>query len=403
MGYYKRWSNVDPIYLEIDEYNDKLKELRGMYEETFPSDVSNKRHEGKFSVHREATGLQIRLLEDGFHTKYRYINGFQRKDSPEAQIDGITGRDCYDKIAEMFENQYATTIFKAHTAKKYESEYRDIKSILPTQINYIERAIIGNFVDEVYKADVSSAFPTAACKALPTLHGHKRVLGRVSASAEYPFAFYIKSRHIEIYNELNTIEFNCEFYKDYYIGRDNIKPEDDVTILCKASEYPLDDIYKELYNNRKTSTEYKMFMVASIGYFHKNSDPNLAHIAAVVIARCNVDMIRRAKQLEEEGNSVLFIATDSIVWTGKPSSLATTEKYLGSFTYECQNGEFFAQGLKAYQVLDENGVVTTKCGHVKGAEVRAAIPFGQIPPVKDSMLKYYEITNENYIKEIDYL
>lgn len=402
MGWFKRWDKVKAVHVTADEYNETLKVLRSKYEEIEPTAISNDYHEGKISVAVNVYGAEIRYMdENGRHQKYQFLKSYIRKEKEEEE-EQQSGLDCYNKINEMFKKQYgkSKSIFKCYSGKNYKEVYEQIKKITPVQINYIDPQCIGKFIDSVYKADVSSAFPTAACKDLPTLHEHKEVSGRVPASEEYPFAFYLKSGHIDVYKEFNTTNFNNKFYRDYYKADDSVAAEDDVTILCKASKYSLAEIYKELYNHRADSPEYKLFMVASIGYFQKNGDPNLAHIAAVVIGRCNNDMIKRAQRLEAEGNDVRFIATDSIVWDGEASEIATEEKYLGSFTYECKDGEFFAQGLKAYQVLEPNGRLTTKCGHVKGEANRKNLKFGEIPPVKNGPRKL--IINENkYIEEID--
>ena len=88
-------------------------------------------------------------------------------------------------------------------------------------------------------------------------------------------------------------------------------------------------------------------------------------------------MIRRCNQLVHEGNTVLFIATDSIAWKGNPSPIATDEKYLGSFTYEGKNIKFLGYSSKAYQWLNNDGKCITKYSGMKKEE-SAKLGFGEL-------------------------
>ena len=118
-------------------------------------------------------------------------------------------------------------------------------------------------------------------------------------------------------------------------------------------------------------------MNAAIGFMQRNTNPALSFISAIVILRCNIDMIRRCNQLVNEGNTVLFIATDSIAWKGKPSNIAIDEKYLGSFTYEGKNIKFLGYSSKAYQWLNNEGKCITKYSGMKKEE-SAKLGFGEL-------------------------
>ena len=298
--------------------------------------------------------------------------------------DEETGMNAYQRIETKF-NEFNHTktlaLESIFSGRKYRADYSLIKLCVPVQIQFMNVGYRGQVVEGVYKADVSSAFPTQIMRDLPTLHGRIVVPGRVEPSEKYPFAFYVNSHHIKTLDGYDSHEMNCWFYREYYKCDDSVKDEDEFTILCpKMSEKyhnTLAKAFEDCYNHRKDDSFNKFIMNATIGYFQRNTNPALSFISAVVILRCNIDMIRRCNQLEEEGNTVLFIATDSIAWKGKLSPVAIDEKYLGSFTYEGKNIKFLGYSCKAYQWLNNKGECTTKYSGMKKEE-SAKLGFGEL-------------------------
>ena len=298
--------------------------------------------------------------------------------------DENTGMNAYQRIETKF-NEYNHTetlaLESIFSGRKYRSQYSLIKGCVPVQIQFMNPGFKGQIVEGVYKADVSSAFPTQILRDLPTLHGSITVPGRVEPSEKFPFAFYLNSHHIKTLDGYDSHEMNCYYYREYYKCDDSIKDEDELTILCpKMSEKyheALAKAFKDCYDHRKEDPFYKFLMNATIGYFQRNSNPALSFISAIVILRCNIDMIRRCYKLMKERNTILFIATDSIAWKGKLSSVAIDEKYLGSFTYEGKNIKFLGYSSKAYQWLTNEGKCVTKYSGMKREE-SAKLGFGEI-------------------------
>ena len=301
--------------------------------------------------------------------------------------DENTGMNAYQRIEDKF-NEFNHTktlalesIFSGR-GSQYRPLYSLIKLCVPVQIQFMNVGYKGKILEGgVYKADVSSAFPTQIMRDLPTLHGSISVPGRVEPSEKFPFAFYVNSHHIKTLDGYDSHEMNCWYYREYYKCDDTIKDEDEHTILCpKMSEKYHDALkkaFEDCYNHRKDDSFNKFVMNAAIGFMQRNSNPVLSFISAVVILRCNIDMIRRCYQLEKEGNTILFIATDSIAWKGKLSSIATDEKYLGSFTYEGKNTKFLGYSSKAYQWVTNEGKVITKYSGMKKEE-SAKLGFGEL-------------------------
>ena len=172
----------------------------------------------------------------------------------------------------------------------------------------------------------------------------------------------LNSHHVKIYNELFTKDFGkSRYYTPYHDPEtkwkpnDSIKPEDEITVLCKKSNYDMSDIFTEIYNMRKEKPELKLYMNACIGYFHRNNNPVLSPIAAVVLARCAHEMLERCKKQKKEGNTVVLINTDSIIWKGKQSKISEYKKYFGSFTAEYEDTRVAILSVKAYQVEKPDG------------------------------------------------
>lgn len=400
------WNTVDPEYVSPTKFNDIINELkedkdllqfnwiklnikyRRIANKWFMFDSENRK---EIRVNRELK-VETETDEEG-NISYVCTVEFHRyiwlKDKVISVDDSVvddekSGMEAYRAIEEKF-NYYNSTkslaLESIFSGRKYRSEYSLIKGCVPVQIQYMNPGYKGQIVEGVYKADVSSAFPTQIMKDLPTLHGSIVVPGRrVEPSEKFPFAFYTRSHHIKTLDGYDSHEMNSWYYREYYKCDDSIKDEDELTILCpKMSEKyheALKKAFIDCYDHRKDSSFYKFVMNACIGYFQRNNNPALSFISAIVILRCNIDMIRRCYQLEDEGNTILFIATDSIAWKGKLSPIAIDEKYLGSFTYEGKNIKFLGYSCKAYQWLN-NGECTTKYSGMKKEE-SALLKFGEL-------------------------
>lgn len=400
------WNTVDPEYVSPSKFNNIINELkndpellqfnwiklnikyRRIANKWFMFDSENRK---EIRVNRELK-VETETDEEGnisyvstveFH-RYIWMKNKVIPVDDSAVDDEKSGMQAYRAIEEKF-NYYNGTkslaLESIFSGRKYRPEYTLIKQCVPVQIQYMNPGYKGKIVEGVYKADVSSAFPTQIIRDLPTLHGSITVPGRVEPSEKYPFAFYVHSHHILTLDGYDSHELNCWYYREYYKCDDNVEDEDEKTILCpKMSEKyheALKKAFIDCYDHRKDNDLNKFYMNATIGYFQRNNNPALSFISAIVILRCNIDMIRRCYQLEKEGNTILFIATDSIAWKGKLSSVAIDEKYLGSFTYEGKNIKFLGYSCKAYQWLNNKGECTTKYSGMKKEE-SAKLKFGEL-------------------------
>ena len=400
------WNTVNPEYVSPTKFNEIINGLkedtellqfnwiklnikyRRIANKWFMFDSENRKEirvnrELKVETETDEEGNISYVCTVDFH---RYI-WLKNKVIPVEDIiidDEKTGMQAYRAIEDKF-NYYNGTktlaLESIFSGRKYRSLYSLIKLCVPVQIQFMNIGYKGKIVEGVYKADVSSAFPTQIIRDLPTLHGSITVPGRAEPSEKFPFAFYANSHHIKTLDGYDSHDLNCWYYREYYKCDDSIDDEDELTILCpKMSEKyheALSNAFIDCYDHRKEDSFQKFVMNAAIGYCQRNNNPALSFISAIVILRCNIDMIRRCYQLEDEGNTILFIATDSIAWKGKLSPIAIDEKYLGSFTYEGKNIKFLGYSCKAYQWLNNNGECTTKYSGMKKEE-SAKLKFGEL-------------------------
>lgn len=239
---------------------------------------------------------------------------------------------------------------------------------------------IGHYVGSASSIDFSSHYPACGCGSLPDSHTAISYKGTVKPTKEYPFAFYLKSGHIAIYNEVDThnwlyepnIPFEQLFRTKTLKKPDNIKVFDDLfnkyvsldedeTVLMKASEYTLDDIWEYFYNIKQTynedTEEYKvakLVLNAAIGQMHRKvyTRDKYAHLAAIIIARANqkaIDMIHTI-----DWTDFIQVATDGIMYKGN-KQYGVDNKYLGAPHQEYLGCDCRFEGLNAYMVKTNHG------------------------------------------------
>lgn len=374
------WVKEETTIVSINEYNDILKSLINNKEirEIAPQNIGKMvRFGDTYQIIRSESYLELRVFYDAIK-KYRVSLTGVKASTKNAGWEG------YQYINTEFKEIYKKALMNAFSGYEYKEQYTAIKKCVITQVDYCSKIRMGKIVDHCFKSDVSSAYPTQMTKSLPTLHGFKQLKGRVEPTEEYPFAFYLKSHHVKIYNELYTADFkNSRFYTAYrdpttkWYADDSIKPEDDETILCKKSEYSMKSIFEEIYNMRHEHPELKTYMVACIGFFHRNNNPVMSPVAAVVLARCAHDMLKRCEILENEGNEIILINTDSIIWRGKQSSISDTEKHLGSFSIEYEDTRVAVSSVKAYQIENKDGTALTRHSGLD-KNISRKLKFGEI-------------------------
>ena len=247
---------------------------------------------------------------------------------------------------------------------------------MPGPLNWANKATRNTIVEMAQKADVSSAFPFEASKRLPTTVGADLVDGWVEPNTTYPFSFCSDGR-LMFLEEDGTIIDTDEITNSVFYGftqqwhdtrrrnKNDFKypePPTTITLRCKAAE-GLEKVMIDFYNQRHDNPNFKFIMNASIGFCQGNKSPIFAHIAAVVLARCDNRMIKLAESLMDSGKTPLLIATDSIAWAGPDNALeVSSTKNLGLLCWEARNAQMCIAGPKAYQIKVGAKTSTTYAG-----------------------------------------
>lgn len=292
----------------------------------------------------------------------------------------ITGTQAYNFVNQMYKTRTGNSI-RVGFGAVIPSNFRGFSY---GSLIWTNPAILHQVINHTYKLDISAAYAYQMTKILPDQHGYKKLSGRIAPSAEYPFAFYIRSNQMAIHGELDTLEWvdhpcNRTLINDrerwmennrvkYGYAYDNrfhylpVKEEDEITILMKAAPHPLQPEYQYMYNSRLSNPDMKDYMVKSIGamcsangYCNKNS--HARHIASVVYARHMVKMMKLYDQIVASGAGIISMATDSIMWRQKKDNgIGVKEKVIGAPVREYSDCKSYTISQGAY-AIEEDGIV----------------------------------------------
>lgn len=353
---------------------------------------------------------------DGEYIIYQY-----RKDGKEDHTD-------IDPVAEVeakFKERTGCSLRKAFSSSPYE-----LRDIIPAPLYYLnnKHRSYSHSIKKllVHSIDGCSQYPTAACDLLPTANHSKTVQGRVEPNEEYPFAFYLNSKHIAVYNEFDTHNWLKSHYAESIIYRDeddpnkyqrvkNFKDEDEVTLLMKASDYTLKEemeywfMVKESYPKGSAEREMaKHILNALIGNFHRKkksgyysyADLPLNHVAAVIIARANNRMIERINKIIPE--RLIHVCVDGIIFKGKQiftDVVDSKHRALGKFELEYTNCQAAFMGINQYIIVDKvPKVCHTGLTYFKGTKIDNCTEYHF-----EDMFEWYKLANdEDYYKFVQY-
>ena len=271
------------------------------------------------------------------------------------------GKTAFNMVDEKFKELHdGMTIRKAYGYSPIE-----IKRCIPKSFYYTNERYLGTLLPSVSACDFCSQYPSSGCGPLPDWNTATVHPGTVAPTEEYPFAFYMKSGHIAEYNNFDTHNWlDTFFYKALFRWEEGkidsfnskIKPEEDETVLCKASPYRMDDVWEFYYKKRNVDPAAKLVMNATIGYMHLKSykERRLGHVAAVIIARANNKMLNLANRIGHR--FVCHIVIDGIIYIGD-RVFGGNEKALNKLYQEWNDVECYIRGANAYVIQDHNGKI----------------------------------------------
>lgn len=265
-------------------------------------------------------------------------------------------------------------------------------------IYYVNPFWIGKKLKSCGSIDRSSAYPADACGPLPDANTAIIREGYAEPTAEYPFAFYMKSGHIAEYGRFNSREWldlpfdlNIFRFKD---GREKpsyfIPKEEDETVLMKSAKYTLDDLWEKYYQKKEGSGSplerkfAKAVLVSIIGCWHMTNtirkyQYKYAHLAAITIARANAECLRK---MEEIGFSrCIHVVVDGIAYAGEEEE-GQSKKELGKWVDEAVNCEGLFKGMNFYLIKKGDEVVKERHGGFNF--------FEDGTPIKEKSIKNFE-------------
>lgn len=293
------------------------------------------------------------------------LHFYTANDDEKNTEEHVTGGAAYKEINRQFQNLYHLPFARAFgtwkrgdrdtasTETEYHYELEQCNAALPAIIecdDYAKHIILNN----VYKADISSAYPYQLTKPLPTTVG---MLGPFKGrSLPFPgyVAFWTKSGHI-IAEDLDTRKIaQHPLYENKHKFKE-VPAEEEVSYLLPYSPYSLKPIMDELYNKRKEDPKNKGVMNSFVGMLRSRKEfqnAYMGHISAMVYARHIQYMCALYDCLKAENRYPIMYATDSIMWIGGPCKVTDDRKYLGSFTLEYADCRAVYTGCGNYAIED---------------------------------------------------
>lgn len=367
---YINWSKANRQNVTIDEFDAILEDLeKHKYTRVKPSTKIKDYTYRTFSIDTHGKYKTLGIVHDGFVLNYYTTN---YKDNTK-NIMAKAGKKAYDSVSTKFQSRCGLTITKA-----FGSSPEEFKNCIPKQFyyineKYIDKANAKNPHKHISAIDFCSQYPTNLCGDLPDYNTAVTYEGTVKPTKEYPFAFYLKSGHCAEYNSFDTHDWITSYFKVDLLGRKenkfngiyNINPEEDTTILMKASKYHLAPEMRYFYSMRKKTIEAKLVMNAFIGFLHRENynSHKQAHIAAIVIARSNEKMRKLAEEIQFENgyDSIVHICVDGCIYKSL-KKYGIQEKALGNIYQEFYDCDFKLTGMNCYVAMKNNKVIKFKHG-----------------------------------------
>lgn len=237
----------------------------------------------------------------------------------------------------------------------------------PRPFYYLDIDYNDNYFSHFNCIDACSQYPSGFLGDMPNARERKLVKGTVKPTEDYPFAFYVKSGNIAIYNELDTHDWqNSPFASQLLYETQYLDPTKDVTVLMKKAEKnPLKEFFLKQYEIKETydhdSQEYKDakdVMNCLIGMMHqkefmyKKTSFQLAHVSAVAIARGNQKILNKAMEIGKK--NIAQIIVDSIIYKGKEEYGTKNKEGLGTFHQEVSDSIYAQLKQSTYCFWDKD-------------------------------------------------
>lgn len=377
---YVKWCDrgTDHKLVTLEEFNAKVEEFdaRGWHmakTRTKRTDWPN----CSYSVTRKPWSADCYYIDEEGRQHHIFV---QAKSKLKAQSQKV-GKKVRQTMEPIFE--------EASGGVRMEDMYGQVESLvkvcIPKSFFYCNPRWNGVPLSHVSQIDASSQYPSGVIGKLPTANGAKLVKGTAKPTGEYPFAFYLKSGHVAILNELDTHLWMGSAYRQYlfrdidpthqdrHLQRPSVSPDEDMTLLMREADDPhgaMRRTIEEIYGKKESTQgqerdEWKLILNAFLGCFHYGdafygkSKWKFAHIAAVLIARGNEKILRKCHDIGE--HRILHIAVDGITYIGD-RDWSDRDKGLGRFKLEALDCDYMQTQNNCYAFFKGGECVKYKHG-----------------------------------------
>lgn len=402
--YWSRESKL--IHLTQNEFIEKMQSLKDYKFVSYSTARIN--YIGKvYSLRKEHNYLVIYMMEKNKYVRYT-TNYFDNRKNDK---DKRTGPKAIQLVSDKFEELTGTTMKSAFDTVPEFFKRCIPKSFYYTNSKYMNREFIFSSID------ASSHYPASMRGRLPDAHTYKKVEGTVEPTEEYPFAFYIKSGHCAEYGVFDTHNWftyspfeQCLFRMDKKNETwlfQNVPYKEDETVLMKASEYEMTDVWNHFYKIKETyphdSKEYqdaKDILNSAIGMMHTRTYKSYryAHLVAVALCRANQHILETAYKINPL--FIAQIAVDGIIYLGS-EPFGTSVKQLGNYYQEFTGAIGKISSINRYIMMQDGKVVK-----FKASAVNRTVNGDVIDEKECKSLDYldgaYSETIIDFIKELQY-
>lgn len=354
---WKKESNVIRLSQEdfANKYNELINTRKSIQYTTIRYLYSD---EDVFSIQVKSDYRILCLKEKGKYIRYS-TNEF---DNTKNDQEEYQGSKAIVEFISKFKELNDTTLYKAFGTTEIE-----FKRNIPKQFYYLNRDCLHKELI-ASSIDGCSQYPSNMCGLLPDSHTMIEVNGRVEPNEEYPFAFY-KSGHLAEYKVFDTHKWLLSPYFDrlFRLFKEdwpilNLKDNEEVTYLMKASKYTLDDVWEYFYDRRKIDNLAKLVMNSSIGMMHteKYNSYKYAHLVAIAIARGNQKILNMCERIGYK--NIIHICVDGIIYKGS-QVYGVDYKKLGVFNQEFIGCDFLISNMNKYIAMKDNKCIKAKHGN----------------------------------------
>lgn len=328
--------------------------------------------EGSWAMIKKGKYCHLYMLKDGKYSHY-WTNQFDDSKNYGTNRKDL-GKKAISTVKQLFEEYNHVTLKKAFG-------YSDIEIKLmcsPKQFYYTNNKLIDPNKDLNYVSmvDFTAHYPSSAMGKLPDWHTRVTYPGTIQPNEEYPFALYTKSGHIAEYQVFDSHDWvNHRLFQNLFVFKDEkdggvivhkaqhptLDPDQDETILMKASSYSLGPVYEKLYEQRKDNEAFKFAMNGSIGYMATQSYTTfrLAHIRAFIIGRANAKMLAVADSIGLR--NIIQICVDGAAYLGSHEQ-GVNYKALNTLHQEFTGATGRFRQFNCYIIKKDDKIIKVKHG-----------------------------------------